>query len=316
MMRNIVAVAAIVAICAVGIVMMTGAPPRSNEGLKRAIADHYDILSPAYKQIWGVHLHHGLWRTGDETDLEATQKLVDELDELGGVTQGMKILDVGCGYGGAAVYHADNMTAQVTGITVSKTQAGMAADYAASRGVSDRTRFKVMDGEQISFPGEDGTFDVVWTTEVLSHLVDKQKFFHHASRVLKPGGTLCLMDWFKAAGLTEQQEKEWVEPIEYGMLLPELNTMDDYGKFAAAAGFEQIHTEDISRASEKTWHILTNTQTILSVLYNIATEPVLWAGLATNGGEILAFLKSFLDMRQGFDADAFKCGMQVYRLKV
>jgi tocopherol O-methyltransferase len=310
-------VAVLVALLGVGLtyLIVSTPPPRSDAGLKRAIADHYDILSPYYKKIWGVHLHHGLWRTGQETDHEATQNLVDELDKLGQVAKGSKILDVGCGYAGAAVYHASNMSCHVTGITVSKTQVEMAQQYAAERGVTDNTRFLVMDAEQIDFPGEDGTFDVVYTTEVLSHLVDKTKFFNHAARVLKPGGTLCLMDWFKAPDLTPQQEIEWVKPIEYGMLLPNLQTMDDYEAMATAVGFQQVYSEDISRPSEKTWHILTTPKTILEIAKNMLTEPALWSGLYTNGGEIIAFLKSFFDMKSGFDADAFRCGMQVYKLK-
>jgi hypothetical protein len=35
--------------------------------LKDRIIRHYDELSPFYKDVWGIHIHHGYWNTGAET---------------------------------------------------------------------------------------------------------------------------------------------------------------------------------------------------------------------------------------------------------
>merc|ERR1719353_1115835 len=118
----------------------------------------------------------------------------------------------------------------MTGITVSKKQTQMASDYAKSRGQSNKTNFIVMNGEEMTF--ENAAFDHIYTTEVISHMGDKAAFFKGAYRVLKPGGTMRLMDWFKQSGLSEEEEREMVYPIEMGMLLPGLDTMDVYVKLA------------------------------------------------------------------------------------
>lgn len=52
----------------------------------------------------------------------------------------------------------------VTGISLSDKQIEMAKDNASKSGA--QVRFLQMDGEQLSFPGEDGTFDCVWISEV------------------------------------------------------------------------------------------------------------------------------------------------------
>lgn len=237
--------AAILALSVGSLWMHDGSRATTSE-LKEAISDHYDLLSPYYKQVWGVHLHHGIWRTGKETDAEATQNLVNELDGRCGLRDGMKVLDVGCGYGGASVYHAYNRSCHVTGITVSQTQVEMSQQSAKEVGVAERTRFVKMDAEKMAFPGEDGTFDMVWTTEVLNHLHDRGSFFLHSERLLKPGGTICLMDWFKQPGLSDEEEKKRIRPIEYGMLNPSLGTMPQYEKLALDNGFTVIYNEDIS----------------------------------------------------------------------
>lgn len=48
------------------------------------------------------------------------------------------------------------------------------------------------------------TFHVVWISEAMSHLPEKELFFKNAQLLLNPGGKLVVADWFKAEGLTEQ----------------------------------------------------------------------------------------------------------------
>ena len=41
-----------------------------------AVAAHYDELDPFYREVWGLHVHHGYWRTGSETPEAAMEALV------------------------------------------------------------------------------------------------------------------------------------------------------------------------------------------------------------------------------------------------
>jgi sarcosine/dimethylglycine N-methyltransferase len=287
------------------------------EELKQAIEDHYDLLSPYYKAIWGPYIHHGVWRSDDANDEEATQSLVDELDVRCGLQDGYKILDVGCGYGGAAVYHAKNRSCSVTGITTSQKQVNMAIAFADEAGVADRTSFLKMDAEQISFPEEDGSYDVVWTTEVICHLGDKAAFFEHASRVLKPGGTICLLDHFKQKGLTPEEEAKWIKPIEIGMLHAGLESMETYVTLAKENNFAVVYSEDITQQSGKSWQLVTEWQTVKRILTLVLTDVEFWEKVAKKPQsfiEALGFLKVFWSFRSGIEHGAFRVGIQVYQL--
>src|SRR5258706_934335 len=98
----------------------TSAMPRSND--KHKIIEHYDIVSPYYRSLWGEHLHHGYWIRGDEPKEQAQLQLIEHLAQLASVKPGADILDIGCGFGGSSLYLARKYNASVTGITNSSVQ--------------------------------------------------------------------------------------------------------------------------------------------------------------------------------------------------
>ena len=69
--------------------------PRPNE--KHRIVEHYDIVSPYYRSLWGEHIHHGYWIRGDESKEKAQLQLIEYLAQLANVKPGSDILDIGCG---------------------------------------------------------------------------------------------------------------------------------------------------------------------------------------------------------------------------
>ena len=89
-------------------------------------ASHYDDLDQLYSEIWGEHVHHGVWVTGKETDTEAAENLVSIVAQLGHTGQGTEVCDIGCGYGATAKILAQRYGANVTGMTISAVQ----LDYA------------------------------------------------------------------------------------------------------------------------------------------------------------------------------------------
>ncbi len=71
-----------------------------------AVAAHYDELDSFYREIWGQHVHHGYWATGRETPAEATVSLIELLAERLSLRPGLRVCDIGCGYGATARYLA------------------------------------------------------------------------------------------------------------------------------------------------------------------------------------------------------------------
>jgi len=264
---------------------------------KRKIVKHYDAVSPYYRSLWGEHLHHGYWPTGSESKEEAQVALTAHLAEATGIQSGAVILDVGCGFGGSSIYLARRYQAAVTGITISPVQAAMAREAADRANVT--VRFLVMDADNITLAEK---FDVVWSIEAISHFTNRRAFFVRAAELLKPGGTLALIDWFKQQDLSPARYRSQIVPIQRGMLV-ELDTMADYTELIRASGLEIVATSDLSASCARTWDIC------LDLIKNRS----LWQLAIDRGAEFVTFLRSFSAMRKGFASGSFVYGMIVAR---
>jgi cyclopropane fatty-acyl-phospholipid synthase-like methyltransferase len=262
---------------------------------KEKVRDFYDRVSPYTQDLWGMHLHHGYWISGEETKENAQIQLVEHLARLAGLAPGRKILDVGCGFGGSSIYLAKNYDADATGITISPIQVEMARKAAAIDGVN--VKFILMDAEEMKF---DEPFDVVWSIESISHYPQKESFFASAAQCLKSGGTLAITDWFKKEHLKQREHDKFIRPIEKGMLV-ELDTMEDYAAMLRRNGLQVVHNEVLNKNCSKTWDLC------LDMLKNKA----LWRVAAENGSEFVAFLRAFRAMRAGFASGNFVYGLMI-----
>jgi tocopherol O-methyltransferase len=260
---------------------------------KEKIRDHYDRLSPYYQDLWGKHLHHGYWISGQETKERAQVQLVEHLAHLADLRPGCKILDVGCGFGGSSIHLAKNYNADATGITISPIQVEMARKEAEAEGV--KAKFLLMDAEEMKF---DEPFDVVWSVESISHYPHRERFFSEATGCLKPDGTLVLTDWFKKEGLTPRETKKFVQPIEKGMLV-ELSTMEDYATVLKSNGLQVTHSQNLNKNCAKTWDLS----------LDILKSKALWKLAAENGSEFVDFLHACRAARAGIASGRFIYGM-------
>jgi len=264
---------------------------------KQKIIEHYDFASPYYRALWGQHLHHGYWETGAETKEEAQSALTAYLAEAAQVPNGAAILDVGCGFGGSSIYLANTYQAMVTGLTISPVQAAMAQQ--AANDANATAQFLVMDADNITLREK---FDVVWSIEAISHFTNKIGFFTRATEMLKPGGTLALIDWFKQTELPAARHRAYIAPIERGMLV-ELETITNYAEMVRVAGLAVTHTDDLSERCSKTWEISAD----------LIKNRALWKLASDKGVEFIRFLRSFRSMRKGFASGCFIYGMLVAR---
>lgn len=260
---------------------------------KKKIIEHYNLLSPYYRDLWGEHLHHGYWATGSESKEEAQLALTAHLAETAQIPEGASVLDAGCGFGGSSIYLAGKYQATVTGITISSIQAAIARRSAELAKVA--ARFLVMDAENITLRDQ---FDVIWSIEAISHLSNKAGFFSQAARLLRPAGTLALIDWFKRGCLSIMQHRSEIARIERGMLV-ELKSMTDYSEMIRSSGLDILHTSDLSARCARTWDIS------LDLIRNRA----LWGLARRRGGDFVRFLRCFKEMRKAFASGSFVYGM-------
>jgi tocopherol O-methyltransferase len=269
------------------------AMPRPND--KDKIIEHYDIVSPYYRSLWGEHLHHGYWIRGDESKEKAQLQLIEHLAQLANVKRGSDILDIGCGFGSTSLYLARHYAANLTGITISPVQLEMAISTSAKEQLN--ATFLLMDAEKMDFQKQ---FDLLWSVEAISHFEHLANFFASAAKLLKPGGVFAITDWFKKANLTPAETREFIDPIQKGMLL-ELRTMDDYEHFMTSNGLQVTRREVLNKNCAKTWDLS----------LDIIKDKALWALAAHYGTEFVSFLKAFQAMRAGFVTGNFVYGLFV-----
>ena len=119
-----------------------------------------------------------------------------EVDEmLDGVhVAGRRVLDLGCGIGGALLMLAGNYGAgHVTGVDVEADSIARTAAKAKAAGLADRVTLTQVAPGPLPLP--DGRFDVVFCKDVACHMADKRPFFAEAFRVLEPGGLFLCTDF-------------------------------------------------------------------------------------------------------------------------
>jgi len=269
--------------------------PRTND--KHRIIEHYDTLSPYYRDLWGEHLHHGYWIHGDESKEQAQLQLIEHLAQRTSVKPGSDILDIGCGFGATSLYLARHFNAAVTGITISPVQLQMAMQAAATQHLD--VQFLLMDAEAMNFRKQ---FDVLWSVESISHYQDRQGFFASAAKLLKPGGLFAITDWFKKENLTPAETRKFIDPIEKGMLV-ELQNMHDYERFLTSNGLQIMHREILNENCAKTWDLC----------LDIISDKAFWALAVKLGAEFVSYLKAFQAMRAGFASGNFVYGLFVAR---
>ena len=215
------------------------------------VARHYDQLDRFYREIWGDHVHHGLWLTGKETSDEATRNLTDAVVARAQLAPGMTLCDVGCGYGQTSRIIAREQQVKVTGLTVSPAQHQYA--LSVTQPSADSTTFLLEDWLHNERPS--ASFDALIAIESTEHMADKVRVFTEAARVVKPGGRLVVCAWLANENLKPWEQRHLIEPICREGRMPGMGTETEYKRWMTDAGFEVRAADDVSMQVARTWPI-------------------------------------------------------------
>ena len=227
-----------------------------------AVGAHYDTLDRWYREIWGEHVHHGLWERRGEPPAVTTRRLAERVADRAGIGPGFVVADAGCGYGATARLLARDRGASVIGFTLSEQQAAWGREAAAGLDVDLRVR------DWLSNDLGDGACDAVIAIESVSHMPDVAGAFAQAARVLRPGGRLVVCDWLARSERSAWRDRALLEPICREGRLPAMHTPAEYGELLVAAGFEVESFADESRRVSRTWPIC-----LRRTAARIATDP-------------------------------------------
>jgi ubiquinone/menaquinone biosynthesis C-methylase UbiE len=119
------------------------------------------------------------------------QNLRRDIEQRLSLSAGQKVIDVGCGIGGATFPIADLVgpTGQVVGVDISA-----ALIEVATRRASNKAGIEFRLGDVCALPFPDDFFDVARSERVFLYLPDRLAAIHEIRRVVKPGGRVVLVD--------------------------------------------------------------------------------------------------------------------------
>ncbi len=157
-----------------------------------AIRHHYDVGNEFYRLLLGPSLTYSCARFTDGTaSLEDAQAAKHELvsAKLGlRERPGIRLLDVGCGWGSMAMHAASRHGATAVGLTISEAQAELARARVGDAGLSEQVDIRLQDYRDLG----DETFDAISSVGMFEHVGKKrtEQYFEILRARLRPGGRL------------------------------------------------------------------------------------------------------------------------------
>ncbi len=136
----------------------------------------------------------------------------------------MRVLDIGCGWGGMALYLHKVAGVDVLGITLSERQLKVARERAEAAGVADHVKFELIDYRKV-----DETFDRIVSVGMFEHVGAKHydEFFAKCRKLLKPDGVMLLHTIGKLGEVSAGPDPftdKWIFP---GYHLPSVSQMSE-----------------------------------------------------------------------------------------
>jgi cyclopropane-fatty-acyl-phospholipid synthase len=182
---------------------------------------HYDVGNDLYQAMLGPRMVYtcAYWRNADHLDAAQAAKL-DLVCRKIGARPGMRILDLGCGWGGFAAFAAQNYGASVVGYTVSREQCTWARERYATLPVEIRLE---------DYRKATGGYDAVVSIGLMEHVGPRnyRAYMELATRCLAPGGTVFVHT------IGGQEPRTQIDPWYHKYIFPNA-VIPTLGQLAAA----------------------------------------------------------------------------------
>ena len=162
---------------------------RNPQGLRRAFIvgrSHYDVGDDLFERMLDPRMIYSCaWWEGASDLASAQEAKLDLVCRKLGLERGMRVLDIGCGWGGAARFAAERYGVTVTGITVSQNQAATAA--ARCRDLPIEIRLE--DYRRLT-----GRYDRIWSLGMFEHVGVRnyRRYLRKVRELLAPDGLFLL----------------------------------------------------------------------------------------------------------------------------
>jgi len=175
-----------------------------------AVSHHYDVSNEFYRLVLGPSMTYSCAVfASPDTTLEAAQTAKYELvcGKLG-LEPGMRLLDIGCGWGGMVMHAARHHGVDAVGVTLSTRQAEWARRAVAAAGLSDRVEIRIQDYRDVL----DGPFDAISSIGMFEHVgaARLDEYFARCCALLRPGGRLLNHGIARASGRAQLARRGFI----------------------------------------------------------------------------------------------------------
>ena len=212
---------------------------------EQAVAQHYahgsleaailDALAAAGKDV--NHLSLKDLSPVDEFHIGGRLATIAFAGQLG-LKPGMRLLDIGCGLGGAARFMAQEHGCQVTGIDLSGEYVAVANLLAAKVNLGDRVHYQ--QSSALELPFAPGSFDGAYMCHVGMNIEDKSGLFREVRRVLVPAGLFGIYDAMRSAPGELSYPVPWASGAETSFV----DDVATYRRLLLVEGFEVVQERD------------------------------------------------------------------------
>jgi SAM-dependent methyltransferase len=162
------------------------------------------------------------------------------------------VLEIGCGSGGYALHLAERLGCQVLGLDINEPGIRSAKELARTRALDSRARFEQCDVSK-NLPFDDGTFDAIFSNDVLCHVPGRLDLLVEMLRVLKPAGRMLFSDALVIGGMISAEEIATRSSIGFYFYSPP----GENERLLEQARFSQVRTKDTTENAariSKKWH--------------------------------------------------------------
>jgi cyclopropane-fatty-acyl-phospholipid synthase len=191
---------------------------------KKNVAHHYDLSDRLYDLFLDTDRQYSCayWTDPAHETLEQAQsdKKAHIVAKLA-LKPGHRVLDIGCGWGGMALYIHAKTGAEVLGVTLSEEQLKVARRRAEEAGVADKVTFELIDYRALT-----GTFDRIVSVGMFEHVgpAHYRAFFQKCRDLLTDDGVMLLHTIGRAGkpGVTDKWTLKYIFPGGYNPALSEI----------------------------------------------------------------------------------------------
>jgi len=184
------------------------------------VAHHYDVSNDFYR-LWldeDMQYSCAYWSEADDSLERAQLAKKAHIAAKLALQPGQKVLDIGCGWGGTALYLNRVAGVEVLGITLSEEQLKLARERAEAAGVSDKVRFELLDYRVLAKRAP-GYFDRIVSVGMFEHVGVPQfdTFFRACANLLKDDGVMLLhtIGRMGKPGATDAFTRKYIFPGGY-----------------------------------------------------------------------------------------------------